>query len=140
MEEFESMPMEDGGMLAAFGIGVFLFIIAAYLLIGFCYGKLFQKAGKPLWAGFVPVYNTIVLLEIVGRPAWWVVLILFPITAIIALPAVLIDLSKSFGKNDSVWQAAMVSFALFLIPVMAFSSEFKYVGPAAAGDGSGTGL
>ena len=31
--------------------------------------KVFQKAGKPGWVAIVPIYNLIVLLEIVGRPA-----------------------------------------------------------------------
>ncbi len=140
MEEFESMPMQDGGIVTGVLIGVLLLALVLYVFISLCYGKIFEKAGRPFWAGFIPIYNNIVILEIVGRPVWWIVLLIIPFTAIVALPAVLIDLSRSYGKSDSVWLAAMISFAIFLLPVMAFSSDIKYVGPAAAGDGSGTGF
>ena len=39
-----------------------------------CFWKIFSKAGQPGWAAFIPIYNTVVLLQIVGRPVWWVVL------------------------------------------------------------------
>lgn len=40
--------------------------------------KVFTKAGKPGWAAIVPIYNIIVLLQIVGRPTWWIILFLIP--------------------------------------------------------------
>ncbi|MEM8524784.1 MAG: hypothetical protein AAGG68_09070 [Bacteroidota bacterium] len=30
--------------------------------------KVYEKAGKPGWAAIVPIYNIIVLLEIVDKP------------------------------------------------------------------------
>ncbi len=56
-----------------------------------------SKAGQPGWASIVPIYNYIVWCKIVGRPAWWVLLLLicFPIVHIILS----IDLAKSFGKG-----------------------------------------
>jgi len=33
--------------------------------------KIFIKAGKPGWASIIPIYNIIVLLEIIGKPLWW---------------------------------------------------------------------
>ena len=38
--------------------------------------KIFVKAGKPGWAAIGPFYNIIVLLEVVGRPVWWIVMLL----------------------------------------------------------------
>jgi uncharacterized protein DUF5684 len=59
--------------------------------------KIFVKAGQPGWAAIIPIYNWIVWCKIVGRPAWWVLLLLicFPIFFIILS----IDLAKSFGKG-----------------------------------------
>jgi len=45
-----------------------IFIIAFYLYV---YWRIFEKAGKPGWASLIPIYNTIILLEIVGKPWWW---------------------------------------------------------------------
>ncbi len=61
--------------------------------------KIFTKAGKPGWAAIVPIYNIIVLLEVVGRPIWWFVLMLIPFVNIVVWIIVLHDLSKVFGKG-----------------------------------------
>ncbi len=135
MEEYEMMPMEETGLIA-FIMAYFLFIIVAYLFYGFCYGKIFEKAGKPLWAGFVPIYNLMVLLEIVGRPLWWIVLILLvPVVNLIVLVVLCMDLAKSFGK-DSVYGILIVLFSFVMLPIMAFSNDVRYVGPAAGETGS----
>ncbi|MEC7556985.1 MAG: DUF5684 domain-containing protein, partial [Planctomycetota bacterium] len=34
--------------------------------------KLFAKAGQPGWASIIPIYNLVILLQIVGRPTWWI--------------------------------------------------------------------
>ncbi len=69
----------DGGMMGALFGGAFALVwlaVAVVMIIG--WWKIFEKAGKPGWAAIVPIYNIIVLCEIVGRPAWWVVLFLIP--------------------------------------------------------------
>ena len=57
---------------AAAGAGLFIILIylAIVLLMIASMWKVFTKAGKPGWAAIVPIYNTIVLLEIVGKPIW----------------------------------------------------------------------
>ncbi|HEX8657527.1 MAG TPA: DUF5684 domain-containing protein, partial [Hymenobacter sp.] len=57
-----------------FGLLYFAFIIAIF------YGmwKTFEKAGKPGWAIFIPIYNLIVLHEIVGRDLVKLLLWLIP--------------------------------------------------------------
>jgi hypothetical protein len=135
MEEFESMPMEDTGLLAALGIGYILFMLLIYLFAGFCIGKMFEKAGKPLWAGFVPIYNYIVMLEIVGRPTWWIILLLIPPVNIVVGIILSIDIAKSYGK-DTLWGILLILFSVVVLPIMAFSSDIRYVGPSAAGEGN----
>lgn len=138
MEEFESMPMEDGGLLAALGVGYILFMLLIYLFAGFCIGKMFEKAGKPLWAGFVPIYNYIVMLEVVGRPLWWIILLLIPFVNFVVGIILAIDIAKSYGK-DTLWGILLILFSVVVLPIMAFSNDIRYVGPAAAGDGARTG-
>jgi hypothetical protein len=45
--------------------------------------KIFAKANKPGWAAIIPIYNMIVLLEVVGRPFWWILLKLIPCVNIV---------------------------------------------------------
>jgi hypothetical protein len=61
--------------------------------------QIFKKAGKPGWAAIIPIYNIIVLLEIVGKPLWWFLLLLVPCVNFIFIPWVINMLSKSFGKG-----------------------------------------
>ena len=37
--------------------------------------KLYIRAGRKAWEAAVPVYNAIVLMKIIRRPAWWVFLL-----------------------------------------------------------------
>lgn len=135
MEEYEAMPMDtEVGMGIAFGMMFFYLIL--YVFYGFVAGKIFEKAGKPLWTGFVPIYNYVILLEIIGRPIWWIILMLIPFVNFIVAIILCIDLAKSYGK-DTVWGILTVLFSFVMLPIMAFSSEIRYVGPAASAESSG---
>ncbi len=93
--------------------------------------KLFTKAGRPGWAAIVPIYNAIVQLQIVGRPVWWIVLMLIPLVNIVVAIIVTHDLSKSFGRG--VGTTLLLLLLPFIgYPMLAFGSA-KYVGPAAGG-------
>src|SRR5882724_1213873 len=61
--------------------------------------KVFTKAGKPGWAAIVPIYNIIVLLEIIGKPLWWIVLFLIPFVSLVAAIMVSLEVAKCFGKT-----------------------------------------
>ncbi len=62
--------MNSGGGGSIVGTIIYLAIIAL-MLAGMW--KVFEKAGKPGWAAIIPIYNLIVLLDIVGKPIWWLV-------------------------------------------------------------------
>lgn len=122
---------ETGGMMAAlFGgvLGIVYLAILIVVIIGAW--KLFEKAGKPGWAAIVPIYNIIVLLEIVGRPMWWVILFLIPCVSVVAAVIVCIDLAKSFGK-DVGYGIGLFLLGFIFFPMLGFGSA-QYVGPAAA--------
>lgn len=116
------------GFLMAFLGGYFVFIVVIYLFMGLCIGKVLQKAGKPLWAGFVPIYNYMLLLEIVGRPTWWIILLLIPFVNFVVLIIASIDLAKSFGK-DVVWGLLLAFVSVIGWPLLAFG-DATYQGPS----------
>ena len=90
--------------------------------------KIFAKAGQPGWAAIIPIYNWIVWCKIVGRPAWWVLLLLicFPIFFIILS----IDLAKSFGKGVG-FAVGLILLSIIFFPILGLGSA-TYQGPAAA--------
>jgi hypothetical protein len=122
---------QDDAAPAAIGMLVMLFQLAILVAIIAGAWKMFEKAGKPGWAAIIPIYNAIVLLEIVGRPIWWIILMLIPCVNIIIAVVVSIDLAKSFGKSElfgiGIWLLGFI-----FIPILGFGSD-RYVGPAAAG-------
>lgn len=92
--------------------------------------KLFTKAGKPGWAAIVPIYSSIVELEIVGRPVWWIFLLFIPFVNFVVAIIVLNDLAKSFGKGTGT--TLLLVFLPFIgFPMLAWGNA-SYVGPAAS--------
>lgn len=127
MNEFDAVGGEEGFLALFFG-AYFFFFVVVYAFFGFCIGKVLEKAGKPLWTGFVPIYNYLLILEIVGRPTWWILLLLIPIVNAAILILVSIDLAKSFGK-DAVWGLLIAFVSVIGWPMLAFG-DAKYQGPS----------
>ena len=117
-------------LIAAFGIVGILIALAVVVFYLAAYWRIFSKAGKPGWACIIPIYNIIVLLQVVGRPVWWIVLFLIPLVNIVILFVVLHDLSKSFG-HDIGFTLGLFFLGFIFIPVLAFGSS-RYIGPGAA--------
>lgn len=111
-------------LLAVFFI--FYFALITFLIIA--QWKVYTKAGKPGWACLVPFYNYIVMLEIVGKPVWWFVLMLVPIVNIVIGIMVINLLAKSFGK-DVGFTLGLIFLPFIFLPILAFGSA-KYQGPA----------
>ncbi len=123
--------METGNE-AAMGIGMLVFMVV-YLAIAVFYivavWKLFAKAGKPGWASIIPIYNAVVMLQIVGRPVWWILLLLIPVVNFVVAIILTMDLAVSFGK-DKGWGIVMLFLLGFIgLPILAYGSA-SYQGPA----------
>src|SRR5438046_6722674 len=119
-----------GGIIGALFGGVFM-IVWLVVLVAVIAGmwKMFEKAGKPGWAAIVPIYNIIVMLEIVGRPLWWIVLFLIPCVSIVAWIIIAIDVAKAFGK-DVAYGIGIALLGFIFIPMLGFG-DARYVGPPA---------
>ena len=93
--------------------------------------KLFAKAGQPGWASIIPIYNLVILLQIVGRPTWWIAAILFcPPVGLVFSVIMMVDLAKSFGKGGG-FAAGLILLGFIFFPILAFGSS-QYQGPAGA--------
>jgi hypothetical protein len=86
------------------GTAAFVFVaveLAVIVAIIAGFWKVFVKAGKPGWAAIIPIYNVIVVLQIAGKPLWWIFLFLIPLVNIIMAVIVGIAVAKNFGKSDA---------------------------------------
>lgn len=122
-DQISSVVGAIGGLLGGL-IGLVLGI-----LILVATWKVYTKAGKPGWAAIVPIYNLFVLLEIVGRPGWWLILLLIPIVNLVAIFIISFDLARSFGKGTG-FGLGLVFFNFIFMMILGFGKA-KYIGPAA---------
>lgn len=98
-------------------------VVLAFILIA-AQWKIFKKAGRPGWAAIVPVYNTYVLFEITGYPAWISLLQLVPVANIIAVVYAVMatfKLGKLFGKSDG-FAICMILFPYITYPILGFGN------------------
>src|SRR5690606_20804871 len=124
MENYENQAMGLG-----FGIGGLVYVaVIVVTIIGLW--KMFEKAGKPGWAAIVPIYNGIVMAEIVGKPAWWGVLLIVPCVGIVFGIWLLNLFMKSFGK-DTLFTILALLFPFVIFPMLGFGDD-KYIGPVAS--------
>jgi hypothetical protein len=103
----------------------FILIIAVIEIIGMW--KIFVKAGKPGWAAIVPIYNIIVLLEIIGKPLWWIILFIIPCVSIIFAIWTTNLLSKSFGQGVG-FTLGLIFLGFIFYPLLGFG-DYRYIGP-----------
>jgi hypothetical protein len=93
--------------------------------------RLYAKAGQPGIASIVPIWNFIVFLRIVGRPASHIFLFLIPIYGqLYMIPKVYIELCNSFGKKSIVDYILVIVFNGFYVLNLGLSYEAEYQGPA----------
>lgn len=81
--------------------------------------KVFQKAGKPGWAAIVPIYNIIVILNIAGKPWWWILLCLIPLVNLIVLIIVYISFARNFGKGVG-FALGLMFLSFIFFPILAW--------------------
>ena len=110
------------------GIVILLIYLAVIIVSIAGMWKVFEKAGKPGWAAIIPFYNIVVLLEIVGKPVWWILLLFIPFVNFIIAILIAIEVAKSFGK-DALYGIGIAFLPFIFYPILGFGSA-RYRGPA----------
>ena len=128
----DSFAAQDAGLglfLAIYGV-VFLIAMALNIIVIIGQWKIFVKAGKPGWASIIPIYSTIVMLDIIKRPVWWIALLLLVPGASLVLGIMMaMDLAQCFGKSQG-WGVGMLWLLSFIgYPMLGFGKD-TYTAPA----------
>jgi len=118
MNAWMLLAQGDGGG----GASTIVLLIELALLVAIIAGlwKVFTKAGKPGWASIIPIYNGIVLLEIAGKPLWWIILFFIPCVNIIIAILVAMDVAKNFGKGAG-FGLGLAFLPFIFYPILGFS-------------------
>jgi hypothetical protein len=112
------------------GVVVMLVWLAIMVLMIAGLWKMFVKAGQPGWAAIVPIYNLYVLVQIAGRPWWWMILLIIPIVGIIFALILSNDISKAFGRQLGT-TLGLIFLPFIFYPILGFGSA-QYQGPSRA--------
>ncbi len=96
-------------------------IVALFLIITVeAKWKVYRKAGKPGWAVIIPIYNTIVLLQIIKKPIWWLFMLLIPFVNIIFVIWMTNLLSKRFNKDEG-FTVGLILIPFIFYPLLGMS-------------------
>lgn len=93
--------------VAAIYLGWMVLMLVSFWVI-------FTKAGEPGWASVVPIYNIWVLIRIVGRPWWFILLLLIPLVGAFIWFLILWDLAKRYNYG------VLMGLGLYFIPFICF--------------------
>jgi len=89
--------------------------------------KLYIKAGRKSWEAAVPVYNAIVLMQIINRPKWWVILLFIPIINLLMFPVVWVETIRSFGRTSLLETWLVILTLGFYIYYVNYALDVKHV-------------
>jgi hypothetical protein len=111
-------------------VSIVFIVLALIAVIIVSRWKIFQKAGKPGWTSIVPIYNSVVWLEMIGKPLWWIVLLLMPFINIVISIIMVRRLAAVFGKGT--WfTIGMIFLPFIFFPILAFgNSQYANIYPA----------
>ena len=106
--------------------GWLVFILLVQIIHGIGTWKLYVKAGKKAWKAFVPVYNGIVLMQIINRPKWWIFLLFIPVINLFMFPIIWIETLRTFGKKSTLDMVLGVVTLGFYIAYVNYTQETTY--------------
>lgn len=120
----------DSSIFGAAMLGYLAVLLVVYILVVIAMWKVFTKAGKPGWASLIPVYNMVVMYQIVGLNPWLLLLYLIPfvnwIAALVLSIMLNVKLAKVFGKSTGFAIGLIFLNPIFLL-ILGFG-DAKYIG------------
>ncbi len=104
---------------------IFILVIQVIHFLGTW--KLYIKAGRKPWEAAIPVYNAIVLMQIIRRPKWWVILLFIPIINLLMFPVIWVETIRSFGKNSLLDTWLVILTLGFYIYYINYAEDVTYI-------------
>ncbi len=104
-----------------------LFILIVQVIHFLGTWKLYVKAGRKAWEAAIPIYNGIVLMQIINRPKWWVLLLFIPIINLLMFPVIWVETMRSFGKNTLLDTWLVLLTLGFYIYYINYTQDVNYI-------------
>lgn len=115
--------------VVAFLMGFFVIflviILAIYIYMAICLMKMAKKTNTPnAWFAWIPILNTILMIQIAKKPIWWIILFFIPIVNIVIAILIWMGVAKQLGKPEWMGVLMIVPIANFIIAgYLAFSKN-----------------
>ena len=122
MDTFTLLGFELSGSIQLAAVFIAIISVVANIL-------LFVKADLPWWSVFIPFYNIMTGMKLIGRPTWHAFLFFTP-AAIYLFPKTILEIAQSFGKHKLSDYVLVLVFNVFYILNLGLSPDEQYVGPA----------
>jgi hypothetical protein len=109
---------------SGFPVVVLLISLAVTLLILAAYWVLYERAGQAGWKSLIPFYNMYILMEISGKPGWWLFLLFIPLVGVVIYLLAMLSLAKKFGRSE-LFGVGIFLLPMIFLPLLAFGDS-KY--------------
>ena len=110
-----------------FGIGVTSIFVLLLLIVMISNIFIFRNAGYSGWEFIVPVYNKVCMLNMIGKPEKYILLLLIPYINSVFLIWLMYKFMKCFQLNI-LWFLLLILFPVIIYPIWAFSKKIQYEG------------
>lgn len=129
MDYYETTPYYGGyesTVSGGYSFGMILFWLFIMFISYLPLILVFKKAGQEWWKAIIPIYNFIVLLRLVRKPAWWILLLFVPFVNFVVLIIIYNELSKAFGHGVGFTLGLIFFSFLFMLILGLDSSKYLY--------------
>lgn len=99
-----------------------LLLLAVSLLIVVSMWVVFEKAGQSGVQSIIPIYNMYILMEISGKPGWWLVLLFIPVVGFVFYLLAMLALAEKFGRS-ALFGIGLFFLPMFFFPMLAFGGS-----------------
>jgi len=103
-----------------------LFFVAVQIIHFLGTWKLYVKAGRKAWEALIPIYNGVVLMQIINRPKWWVILLFIPVVNLLMFFVIWIETIRTFGFYKKIDSALVLSTLGFYIYYINYATAAKF--------------
>lgn len=112
-----------------FGLPEFLFVV---LILIYCVTlpKILARAGQNSWMAYVPILQFIPFVKAIGRPWYWVLLLLVPGVNFIMMAIINVELGIGFNFRTTKEQWLFGALPWYRLPALAYQQkDAVYIGP-----------
>lgn len=107
---------------SGFPIAFLLLILAVSILLIAANWVIYERAGRAGWKCLIPFYNIYVLMEISGKPGWWMFLLIIPLVGLVIYFLAMLSLAKKFGRSE-LFGVGIFLLPMIFLPLLAFGGS-----------------